>query len=362
MGSNEVFQRSSDPRSLGSRRGAITLSVFLLAVVMASLIAFGAARPAETQSGSYSTVVDNAQQNRFTASRAWRESAAHGNQKHGPSFAFARKAKAGPANFRVKIPTAGEYKFFARWPAARANSESARIGVRTASGMKWKAVNQRKDGGRWVRIGIHGMAAGDEYSVFVSHSGEKSNGRVVADAVKVVEAPAQTSGGAVRHPDSILGKPIYSQAEVADYARSAGSTKYIMKAIPHYYKLAPKVGIAPDFLVAQSMLETGYGRYGGDSRPWNMAGIKKGGDVGDEPRDFERPATARAGVRMHINHMAAYTNRKTIGTPHDRYYDARAAQSSRGYWVSRISQLGNGVWATDPNYAPKIRSILDDMG
>jgi hypothetical protein len=63
------------------------------------------------------------------------------------------------------------------------------------------------------------------------------------------------------------------------------------------------------------MLETGYGRYGGDSQPWNMAGIKKGGVVvGDTPQDFEVPATAYAGVRMHVNHMAAYTGKRPIGT------------------------------------------------
>lgn len=179
--------------------------------------------------------------------------------------------------------------------------------------------------------------------------------------------PAETQNGertfeaAKRHPDAILGKPIYGQARVAKYARSKGSTKYIRQTIPLYYQMAPKVGIAPDFLVAQAMVETGYGRYGGDSRPWNMAGIKKGGNVGDAPRDFERPRTARHGVRMHINHMAAYTNRRTLGKPHDRYYDARAAQRNRGYWVRRISQLGGGVWATDPSYAPKIRRILNDM-
>ncbi len=165
-----------------------------------------------------------------------------------------------------------------------------------------------------------------------------------------------------RKPNSILGQPKYSRKKATRYARSKGSTKYIMQTIPHYYELAPRVGIRPDFLVAQAMLETGYGRYGGDSRPWNMAGIKKGGNVGDSPRDFERPKTARQGVRMHVNHMAAYTNRRTLGKPHDRYYDARAAQKSRGYWVKRISQLGNGVWATDPNYAPKIRRILNGMG
>src|SRR3712207_7532009 len=75
--------------------------------------------------------------------------------------------------------------------------------------------------------------------------------------------------------------------------------------------------------------------------------------------DFEVPKTPRAGVRMHVNHMAAYTAKKPIGEPHERFYDARAAQESRGWWVRRVSQLGNGVWATDPHYAGKIRRILE---
>ena len=167
----------------------------------------------------------------------------------------------------------------------------------------------------------------------------------------------------VRDPDQILGSPRYGQTRVERYARSMHSTRYIMETIPIYYNLAPKRNIAPDVLVAQAMLETGYGRYGGDSQPWNMAGIKKGGVVvGDTPQDFEVPATAYAGVRMHVNHMAAYTGKRPIGTPHDRYYDARAAQKSRGYWIRKISQLGNGTWATDSAYAGQIRNILNDIG
>jgi hypothetical protein len=109
------------------------------------------------------------------------------------------------------------------------------------------------------------------------------------------------------------------------------------------------------------MVETGYGRYGGDSLPWNMAGVKKRNATGDEPRDFERPATAYEGVRMHVNHMAAYTNRPTIGTPHGRYYVARNIQRSKGFWVRRISQLGGGVWAVDSQYSGKIKRVLNEM-
>ena len=164
-----------------------------------------------------------------------------------------------------------------------------------------------------------------------------------------------------RDPGEILGGARHSKAKVERYARSMNSTKYIMKTIPIYYKLAPKRNIAPDVLVAQAMVETGYGRYGGDARPWNMAGIKKGGIVGDAPRDFERPPTAYAGVRMHVNHMAAYTGKKPIGKPHDRFSDARAAQKARGYWLRNIGQLGGGIWATDDNYDDKIRNNLYGM-
>jgi flagellum-specific peptidoglycan hydrolase FlgJ len=166
----------------------------------------------------------------------------------------------------------------------------------------------------------------------------------------------------VREKDQILGAPLYSKARVERYARSVGCTRYIMRTIPIYYKLAPRRDIAPDVLVAQAILETGRGRYTGDSKPWNMAGIKKGGAVGDDPKDFEVPKTAREGVRMHVNHMAAYTGKKPIGEPHDRFYDARAAQKNRGWWVRRVSQLGNGIWATDPDYAEKIHRILNGMG
>ncbi len=166
----------------------------------------------------------------------------------------------------------------------------------------------------------------------------------------------------VRSADRILGKPLHGQAKVKRYARSVGSTRYVMKTIPIYYELARKRNIAPEVLVAQAILETGRGRYGGDSKPWNMAGIKKGGIVDDGPRDFERPRTARKGVRMHINHMAAYTGKRPMGKPHDRFHDARAAQKNRGWWVRRVSHLGGGVWATDSTYSGKIRRILNDMG
>ena len=171
------------------------------------------------------------------------------------------------------------------------------------------------------------------------------------------------AASALRGSDQILGAPRYSQTTVESYARSIDCSRYIMKTIPIYYRLAPRRNIAPEVLVAQAIVETGRGYYGGDSKPWNMAGIKKGGvDRGDDPKDFEVPPTAYEGVRMQVNHMAAYTGENPIGKPHDRFHDARAAQKQRGWWVRRISQLGDGIWAEGPTYATKIRNHLDNMG
>lgn len=330
-----------------------------LVLILASVFfSVGLASQVSAQSGPYSQIVDNSQKARFYAPAAWKVGHRDGN--YGQGYRFAHTSQTGkPASFKVRIPRTDRYTVYLRWPASTRYNAQTPVGVRTTSGYKWTHVDQRKNGNRWVKLGTYRMGAGDRYRIRVSrHS--SGRGRVVADAVKVVEASSTLK--AETNPDSLLGAPIRSQATVENYARSQGATKYIMKTIPIYYKLAPKRNIRPDALVAQAMVETGMGHYGGDSKPWNMAGIKKGGNVGDAPKDFERPATAYEGVRMHVNHMCAYMGKKPIGKPHDRYYDARAAQKSKGWWVTRISQLGGGVWATDPHYSGKIRNILDEMG
>src|SRR4028118_43924 len=97
-----------------------------------------------------------------------------------------------------------------------------------------------------------------------------------------VQAQAETveRAGGMREPGEILGGPRHSKAKVERYARSKNSTKYIMRTIPIYYKMAPRRNIAPDVLIAQAMVETGYGRYGGDSRPGDLRGTKEGGGAG----------------------------------------------------------------------------------
>ena len=106
--------------------------------------------------------------------------------RYGKNYRYVRPAEdVTPAWFKVRIPTDGFYTVYARWPAAKGNNPKTRFQISTASGLKKVKVNQRRDGGVWMRLGAYKMNAGNRYSVRVGGR-SKAEGRVVADAVMVV--------------------------------------------------------------------------------------------------------------------------------------------------------------------------------
>jgi len=147
----------------------------------------------------YSQVVDNASSRHFFAAPDWRKSSKRVT-RYGRDYRFVRPAKdMTPAWFKVRIPTAGFYTVYARWPAAKGNNPATRFQISTASGLRKVKVNQRKDGGVWMRLGAYKMNAGNRYSVHVGGR-SKAEGRIVADAVMVVAgtqaAPQPNNDGA----------------------------------------------------------------------------------------------------------------------------------------------------------------------
>ena len=88
------------------------------------------------------------------------------------------------------LPAAGAAraatKVYVRYPSGSGYSAGAPIGVRTTEGMRWKRIDQRTGGGRWVSLGVHLLAAGNRESAFVSRW-TSAPGYVIADAVRVVE-------------------------------------------------------------------------------------------------------------------------------------------------------------------------------
>jgi cell wall-associated NlpC family hydrolase len=170
----------------------------LITVSLAVFIAVGAVAGAsiftapEARSATYSQIVDNSNSKRFTAP-GWMVSSSD-KERYGKNYRQTRPGAGDPARFKVKIPKTGDYKVYARWPAMKDNNSATRFGVSTANGLKWKRVNQKEKGGRWVKLGTYKMAQGDRFAVQVAHNTDE-RGRLVADAVKVVREESTSDGG-----------------------------------------------------------------------------------------------------------------------------------------------------------------------
>jgi len=129
----------------------------------------------------YSQVVDNSSK-RFDAP-GWK-SGDSGLDYYGEDYSVAGEGTK-PARYKVKVPATDVYSVYAWWHAEGGNDTSARFGVSTPSGVRWTEVNQRKDGGFWVKIGQYEIKEGDRYAVQVA-PGSGEDGAVVADAVAIV--------------------------------------------------------------------------------------------------------------------------------------------------------------------------------
>ncbi|CAN5145729.1 hypothetical protein BH24ACT19_BH24ACT19_16970 [soil metagenome] len=149
---------------------------------------------------TYSQRVDNSDEDRFKVNEGWGTSS-YGVGVNGADYRFARPSNKSPssAQFRVEIPEDGDYAVYACWPKVKGLSSAAPVEVVTSSGIERTKVNQQKNGGQWVRIGIYDMKAGDDYSIRFSPRASGKN-YIGADAVKVeqvsMSAPAPQESSA----------------------------------------------------------------------------------------------------------------------------------------------------------------------
>ena len=136
----------------------------------------------------YEQIVDNADSSRFSASGNWKTSTRRDAAKRGPNFRYAAPTSTSdPARFRLRAPRVGRYAIYIWHPSHPDYSSSAPVGVKTRAGLRWKRLDLRSGGGRWVPHGEYSLAAGEEPSVLVSRW-TSARGWLVADAVRMVEA------------------------------------------------------------------------------------------------------------------------------------------------------------------------------
>jgi Domain of unknown function (DUF1906) len=133
---------------------------------------------------AWSTIVDNSDTARFTASTNWGTSS-YSTQRYGADYRFAAPVSASdPAWYKVDIPETATYDVSVWYPANNGYNNATPYIVVTTTGNQSILVNQRTNGGQWVSLGVFTIAAGDSDKVGVSRW-TSGTGYVIADAVRI---------------------------------------------------------------------------------------------------------------------------------------------------------------------------------
>lgn len=162
----------------------------------------------------------------------------------------------------------------------------------------------------------------------------------------------------------VLGKSLLTAEQIAAWYASTGvrstspTDPRVLAGI--FIDEGDAQGVRGDLAFAQSMLETGYLRYGGQVRPSdnNFSGL----GACDSCRRGLAFASATLGVRAQIQHLWAYASPTatvaTLARPNaDIRFDLVHPKGKAPLW----EDMGGGNWATDPRYADKVLAIYRDM-
>lgn len=177
-------------------------------------------------------------------------------------------------------------------------------------------------------------------------------------------AHAQTTPPTATPGTPVLGTSLLSAQQMADWYRARGYVSRSPTGIDTLARLFEQEGraqgVRADLAFAQTMLETGQLRYGGQVRPsdHNFSGL---GACDSCARGLAFPNPQR-GVRAQIQHLWAYAALDARGDnlAHplvDIRFDLVTPKGKAPTW----EVMGGGNWATDPAYAGKVLRIWHDM-
>ena len=153
---------------------------------MTAIDGTGEGNPSLTISTTPSVVVDNAASAGVTITGAWTASTGlpgyYGSNylQDGNTGGTGGKS----VRFTPTLPFAGRYDVYLRWVADSIRASNVRVEVNSTAGTTFTKVNQRVNGGTWVKLGAFDFAAGTSGDVLLRNDG--ANGFVSADAVQFV--------------------------------------------------------------------------------------------------------------------------------------------------------------------------------
>ena len=130
---------------------------------------------------------------------------------------------------------------------------------------------------------------------------------------------------------------------------------YLDKLAQTYVHESNKEGVNSDVAFCQMCVETNFLKFGNQVKAHqnNFAGL----GATDDGANGHKFRGMTEGVRAQIQHLKAYASTQALN---DKNVDPRFHLVRRGS-ARYVSQLGNGIWASDPYYASKIIRMLNDL-
>lgn len=166
-----------------------------------------------------------------------------------------------------------------------------------------------------------------------------------------------------------VSKSVAVQAEPAGALprRFESPAQFVSSLMPVARQIAGETGVSPRLLVAQAALETGWGRHmieGDGGQPsHNLFGIKadhrwQGDSVNIATTEYREgiPMSERAAFRAYPDYQSSFRDYVDFLESNPRY---RAALESADNPDQFAEQLQKAGYATDPDYAAKIRRIMN---
>lgn len=159
--------------------------------------------------------------------------------------------------------------------------------------------------------------------------------------------------------------PVATQAVGDEPTRFESRHQFVETLLPHAQQAADELGVAPQVLIAQAALETGWGqqvtRLPDNRSSYNLFNIKadsswNGHHVSKQTVEFRDglPQTEPATFRVYSSYAESFADYVKFIKNNPRYSTALDNVVQPERYVSELQKAG---YATDPNYAAKISDI-----
>ena len=197
---------------------------------------------------------------------------------------------------------------------------------------------------------------------------EMASGKGVGLADMLVRQLGGTDAAVTTRPDAAY--PIEHSSRVKSGLQTpawSDPEAFARDIWPHAERTAKELNVAPEAILAQAALETGWGKHvmpnTNGAASFNLFGIKSGsGWSGDQvvrnTLEF-RDGVARqeqAKFRSYSNVSSAFADYTNFIAENPRYENVRGSGDDASGFARALQESG---YATDPDYAQKIENILD---